>query len=123
MEILATLLFAGLKLLAYIAFLRFIAIKPVKLNIYAIAILRLIAGVCIGMILFALFSEGRSIIPAYISVIFLGRILLWWMVFHLFYDITSNKQHIKYTLGGVAVSYVIDIPAVMGAITIIGGIC
>jgi len=75
------------------------------------------------MILFALFSEGRNIIPAYISVIFLGRILLWWMVFHLFYDITSNKQHIKYTLGGVAVSYVIDIPAVMGAITIIGGIC
>lgn len=123
MEIIATLFFAGLKVGAYFCFLLYFAPELPKRKIWRIAVIRLLFGLILGMSLYALFSEGRDIIPVYFSAILIGRFVLWFSLFKLFYPPMPNSEIFKLTIGGTIVSYIIDLPAMLGAISIIGGIC
>jgi len=123
MEIAGLAVFSAIKYIGYFLYLKLACPSNHSGNIYFIALLRLLAGLAVGMSIYYLFNTGRDFVPVYISAIFVGRFVIWFAVFHIFYKSLSIKEKIKFTLGGVAVSYVLDIPSMAGLWVTIGGIC
>jgi len=123
MEVLAILFFASIKFAGYFGFLFFFAPETTKWKILKNASIRLIAGVVVGMAFYSAFSDGRNIFPVYLSAILFGRLVLWFALFKFFYEPMSGRKIVLLTVGGTAVSYLLDLPAAFGVINIVGGIC
>lgn len=123
MEIAGFILFSAVKYTGYAIFLKVIAPKQNAPNFWLVALIRLITGIIIGLLIYATFSTGRDILPAYISAILFGRLLIWYAIFRLFYKMLSPRKQILYTLGGTLLSYLLDIPSATGFLIVTGGIC
>lgn len=123
MEYLGLLAFGLIKYIGYYLYLKYVCPKPFVSNVYMIAFARLVIGLVVGMLIYAAFNTGRNILPVYLSAILFGRLIIWYAIFSLFYKTTPMEKKVKLTIGGTVVSYILDIPSVMGLWVIVGGIC
>ena len=123
MEIIGFLVFGLIKYFGYFFYLKMVTPKDYRQNLYFIALVRLIAGLVVGMSIYAAFTTGRNFLPAYFSAILIGRLALWYLVFQIFYKILPARKKILLATGGTLVSYILDIPSSFGLWVIIGGIC
>ncbi len=123
MEVISPLVFGLIKYFGYFYYLKFIGPTENAPNIKMVATVRLVIGIVVGMSIYALLVTGRDIFPVYFTAILTGRFIIWYFIFYYFYKMFDLKKRIKFTIGGTVVSYLLDIPATMGILTIIGGIC
>ena len=123
MVVLSPIIFVLIKFFGYFYYLKLVSPAQGSPNLKHVAAIRLIFGIIVGMSIYALFPFGRDIFPVYFSAILLGRILIWYFIFHYFYTMFSTTRKVWLTIGGTTVSYLLDVPATIGILTIIGGIC
>jgi len=123
MEITGLALFITIKYAGYYLYLSLIAPKEHLSKVYVIAFVRLIAGLLTGMTIHFLFTSGRDIFPVYLSAILIGRLAIWFLIFHLFYRQLTIGKKMGHATGGTVISYILDIPSTFGFLVVVGGIC
>lgn len=123
MEGFGLIIFGLIKFIGYRLFLKFAAPNTNRVNLYIIALIRFVVGIAVGISIYSLLHTEGSYIPVYLSAILLARLLIWYGIFHLLFTVLELTTRLKLTIGGTIVSYLLDIPAMMGLWVTIGGIC
>ena len=124
MELSGLLIFSIIKYTGYFFFFKIFNTNENYCNPFLASLIRLVAGLIIGFAILYFFNAGREeIISVYFTVTFLGRIIIWYSLLRILYKKIESKRLFWGVIFGVASSYLLDIPALMGLWFISGGIC
>jgi hypothetical protein len=123
MPIVGLAVFSLIKYAGYFLFFKYSFKSHKRDNNHIPAITRVVLGIAVGMAIHFSFSTGRDIFPVYFSAILIGRVIVWFVILNMFYkEMTINKK-IAYTVFGTVISYLLDIPSVIGLFVVVGPIC
>ena len=67
--------------------------------------------------------EEMKFLSVYFTATLIGRIIIWYSLLRILYKKIERKRLFWGVIGGVTLSYILDIPALMGFWFITGGIC
>ena len=124
MEPSGLLIFSIIKYAGYFFFFKIFNTKENYYNPFLASLIRLVAGLIIGFAILYFFNAGRDeIISVYFTATLIGRIIIWYSLLRILYKKIERKRLIWGVIGGVTLSYILDIPALMGFWFITGGIC
>jgi len=124
MEPSGLLIFSVIKYAGYFFFFKIFNTKENYYNPFLAALIRLVAGLIIGFAILYYFNAGREeIISVYFTATLIGRIIIWYSLLRVLYKTINGKRLFWGVTGGVALSYILDIPALMSLWFITGGIC
>ena len=124
MEPSGLLIFSIIKYVGYFFFFKIFNTKENYYNPFLASLIRLVAGLLIGFAIMYFFNAGRDeIISVYFTATLIGRIIIWYSLLRILYKKLERKRLFWGVIGGVALSYILDIPALMGLLFITGGIC
>lgn len=124
MEPFGLLVFSIIKYAGYFFFFKIFNTKENYYNPFIASLIRLVAGLIIGFAIMYFFNAGRDeILSVYFTATLAGRIIIWFSLLRILYKNIERKRLFLGVIGGVALSYILDIPALMGFWFIIGGIC
>ena len=99
-------------------------IAKVSRNSYLLAFARIVLGLAFGAIVWGLLSSARDqFLPMYFVAIGIGRLLAWAIVIGAAFPSLGAPRGVAAALGGVLLSYAVEIPIALGFIVAIGGIC
>ena len=70
-----------------------------------------------------LMPEEMKFLSVYFTATLIGRIIIWYSLLRILYKKIERKRLFWGVIGGVTLSYILDIPALMGFWFITGGIC
>ncbi len=93
-------------------------------SVFVLSAARVLLGLAVGGIVWAILSmafHAEGVI--YLTAILAARLLVWAVMLRWAYAGATTKALLAATVGGTAVSYLIDIPVFFGVIVAIGGIC
>ena len=115
MDILAVIIFSVLKYGGYVGYLSLLNRRLViKKNIYTMAALRTLWGVlAAGVIYWFFHGHKETFLFLYVVLVFLGRFIAWGGLFRCYYKEMDRSQQRKAGWGGLAVSYLFDLPALI----------
>ena len=124
MEPSGLLIFSIIKYAGYFFFFKIFNTKENYYNPFLASLIRLVAGLIIGFAILYFFNAGREeIISVYFTATLIGRIIIWYSLLRILYKKKERKRLFWGVIGGVGLSYILDIPALMGFWFITGGIC
>ena len=124
MEPSGLLIFTVIKYAGYFFFFKVFNTNENYYNPFLAALIRLAAGLMVGFGTMYFFNAGRDeILSVYFTTTLIGRIIIWYSLFRILYKKINGKRLFWGVTSGVAISYVLDIPALMGLWFITGGIC
>ncbi len=124
MEPSGLIIFSIIKYAGYFLFFKIFNTRENYYNPFLAALIRLLAGLIIGFAILYFFNSGREeIISIYFTATLIGRIIIWYSLLRIFYKNINRKRLFWGVTSGVALSYILDIPAITGLLFITGGIC
>jgi len=124
MELSGLLVFSIIKYAGYFFFFKIFNTKENYYNPFLASLIRLVAGLIIGFAIMYFFNATRDeIISVYFTATLIGRIIIWYSLLQFLYKKIERKRLYLGVIGGVVLSYILDIPAFMGFWFITGGIC
>ena len=124
MELSGLLIFSVIKYAGYFCFFIIFNTEHNYYNPFLAALLRLAAGLVVGFTIMYFFNAGREeIISIYFTATLVGRFLIWYILLRILYKKISGMKLFLGVAGGVVLSYILDIPALIGLWFITGGIC
>ena len=124
MEPSGLLIFSIIKYAGYFFFFKIFNTKENDYNPFLASLIRLVAGLIIGFAIMYSFNAGREeIISVYFTATLIGRIIIWYSLLRVLYKKIERKRLFWGVISGVAISYILDIPALIGLWFISGGIC
>lgn len=124
MELSGLLIFSAIKYAGYFFFFKIFNTKENYYNPFLASLVRLAAGLIIGFAILYFFNAGREeIISVYFTATLIGRIIIWYSLLRVLYKPINGKRLFWGVTGGVALSHILDIPALIGLWFITGGIC
>ena len=124
MELFGLLLFSLIKYAGYFFFFKIFNTKENYYNPFLASLIRLIAGLIVGFCIMYFFNAGREeIISVHFTATLIGRIIIWYSLLRILYKKIERKRLFWGVAGGVVLSYILDIPALIGLWFITGGIC
>jgi hypothetical protein len=124
MEPSGLLIFSVIKYVGYFFFFKIFNTKENYYNPFLASLIRLVAGLIIGFAILYFFNAGREeIISIYFTATLVGRINIWYSLLRVLYRKIEGKKLFWGVIIGVALSYILDIPALIGLWFISGGIC
>jgi hypothetical protein len=124
MEPSGLLIFSIIKYVGYFFFFKIFNTDQNYYNPFLASLFRLVIGLIVGFTIFYFFSAGREdILDVYFSATLIGRIIIWYSLLRILYKGIERKRLFWGVIVGVALSYILDIPALMGLWFITGGIC
>ena len=124
MEPSGLLIFSAIKYAGYFFFFKIFNNSRNYYNPFLAALIRLAAGLIVGFGIMYFFNAGREeILSVYFTATFIGRITIWYFLLQTLYKNIEKKRLIWGVIGGVVLSYILDIPALMSLWFISGGIC
>ena len=124
MESSGLLIFSVIKYAGYFLFFKIFNTKKNYYNPFLAALIRLAAGLIIGFVILYFFRSGREeILSVYFTAILMGRFIIWYALLQILYKNINVKKMIWGVVSGVALSYILDIPAIAGLLFVTGGIC
>ena len=124
MEPSGLLVFSFIKYVGYFAFFKIFNTKENYTNPFLASTIRLVLGLIVGFAIMYFFNAGREgILEVYLSATLIGRIIIWYSLLRFLYKEIERKRLIWGVIIGVGVSYILDIPALMGLWYMVGGIC
>ena len=124
MELSGLLIFSIIKYVGYFAFFKIFNTKENSVNPFLASTIRLVFGLIVGFAILYFSNAGReSILEVYLSATLIGRVIIWYSLLRLLYKKIERKRLIWGVIIGVGVSYILDIPALMGLWYTAGGIC
>lgn len=124
MELSGLLLFSLIKYVGYFFFFKIFNTKENYYNPFLASLIRLIAGLIVGFGIMYFFNAGREeIISIYFTATLTGRIIIWYSLLRILYKKIERQRLFWGVIIGVVLSYLLDIPALMGLWFISGGIC
>jgi len=124
MELSGLLIFSAIKYAGYFLFFKIFNTKENYFNPFLASLIRLVAGLIVGFVILYFFNAGREeIISVYFTATLIGRIIIWYSLLRVLYKKTERKRLFLGVTSGVALSYILDVPALMGLWFISGGIC
>ena len=124
MEPSGLLIFSIIKYAGYFFFFKIFNTKENDYNPFLAALMRLVAGLIVGFGIMYFFNAGREeIISIYFTATLIGRTIIWYSLLRILYKKIETKRLFWGVIIGVALSYLLDIPALMGLWFISGGIC
>ncbi len=124
MEPSGLLIFSVIKYAGYFFFFKIFNTKENYYNPFLGSLIRLVAGLIIGFAILYFFNAGREeIISVYFTATLIGRIIIWYLLLRILYKKIERQRLFWGVTSGVTLSYILDIPALMGLWFITGGIC
>ena len=124
MEPSGLLIFSIIKYAGYFFFFKMFNTNENYVNPFLASLIRLVVGLIIGFVILYSFNAGREgILDVYFSATFIGRMIIWYSLLRILYKRIERKRLFWGVLSGVVLSYILDIPALMGFWFITGGIC
>jgi hypothetical protein len=124
MEPSGLLIFIVIKYAGYFFFFKIFNSSKNYYNPFLAALIRLAAGLIVGFGIMYFFNAGREeILSVYFTATLIGRIAIWYFLLRTLYKNIEKKRLIWGVIGGVVLSYILDIPALMSLWIITGGIC
>ena len=124
MEPSGLIIFSIIKYSGYFLFFQIFNTKENYYNPFLASLIRLVAGLIIGFAILYFFNAGREeIISVYFTATLIGRIVIWYFLLRILYKKIERQRLFWSVMIGVALSYLLDIPALMGLWFITGGIC
>lgn len=124
MESSGLIIFSVIKYAGYFLFFKIFNTKENYYNPFLAALIRLAAGLIIGFVILYFFRSGREeILSVYFTATLMGRFIIWYALLQILYKNINVKQMIWGVVSGVALSYILDIPAIAGLLFVTGGIC
>jgi len=124
MEPSGLVIFSIIKYAGYFLFFKIFNTRENYYNPLLAALIRLVAGLIIGFAILYFFNSGREgIISIYFTATLIGRIVIWYSLLRIFYKKINAKRLFWGVTCGVVLSYILDIPALIGLLFITGGIC
>jgi len=124
MEPSGLIIFSIIKYAGYFFFFKIFNTKENYYNPFLASLIRLVAGLIIGFAILYFFNAGREeIISVYFTATLIGRIIIWYSLLRVLYRKIEGKRLFWGVISGVALSYILDIPALIGLWFITGGIC
>jgi hypothetical protein len=124
MEPSGLLIFSIIKYVGYFLFFKIFNSNENYYNPFLASLVRLVIGLIIGFAILYFFNPGREgVLDIYFSATLIGRIIIWYSLLRILYKKIEGKRLFWGVTSGVALSYILDIPALMGLWIITGGIC
>ena len=124
MEPSGLLIFSAIKYAGYFFFFKIFNSSKNYYNPFLAALIRLAAGLIVGFGIMYFFNAGREeILSIYFTATLIGRIAIWYFLLQTLDQKIGKKRLIWGVIGGVVLSYILDIPALMSLWFISGGIC
>ena len=124
MEPSGLLIFSIIKYVGYFLFFKIFNAKDNYVNPFLASLIRLVIGLIIGSVILYSFNSGREdILNIYVSATLIGRNIIWYFLLSIMYKKIKRTKLFWGVISGVALSYILDIPAMMGLWFIMGEIC
>jgi hypothetical protein len=124
MEPSGLIIFSVIKYVGYFFFFIIFNNKENYTNPFLAAFIRLATGLIIGFAIMYFFNAGREeILSIYFSATLIGRIIIWYSLLRVLYKKINGKRLFWGVISGVALSYLLDLPAVLSLFFVTGGIC
>jgi Na+/melibiose symporter-like transporter len=124
MEPTGLLVFSIIKYVGYLVFFKIFNTNRNYVNPFLASLIRLVIGFIVGSAILYFSNAGReSILEVYFSATLIGRIIIWYSLLHFLYKKIDRKRLFWGMISGVVLSYILDIPALLGLWYAVGGIC